>query len=284
MSNSSPDNHKPFLTLLALFAFLVILVGFNMHHFWGGPEKFDWQNLGARADLFAGIVSPFLSLLAFGGVLYTINLQRQDFKLQRKDLAETQADARRQQDALARQGFEATFFRMLSLHQEILNSIDLILSKPEGTVRGRDCFRTFRARLYRRYQEQLKLGKSEAEAIRLGYAEFWKRDNQELGHYFRYLFNICRFVHQAHIPTLPGEVTKPSAKYRYMRILRAQLSDYELLLLFYNMHGEYGQDFKPYSAEYHLLDNMPPNLAFALAHLEVAEGMGRIGKFGEGED
>lgn len=262
----------------------MIIVGFNMHHFWGGPTTFNWQDLGARADLFTGIVSPFLSLLAFGGVLYTINLQRQDVKIQRQDLAETQAESRRQQDALARQGFEATFFRMLSLHQEILNSIDLITTKPNGVVRGRDCFRTFRARLFRRYGEPLKLGKSEAEAIHLGYAAFWKRHNQELGHYFRYLFNICRFVHQANIPTLPGEMTKPSVKYRYMRILRAQLSDYELLLLFYNMHGEHGEDFKTYSAEYHLLDNMPPNLSFALSHIEEAVGMGRIGKFFEDED
>lgn len=241
------------------------------------------EPLGQAGDFFGGMLNPLLSFIAFLGVLYSISLQRQDFKLQRQDLAETQAEARRQQDALARQGFEATFFRMLSLHQEVLNSIDLILTKPKGVVRGRDCFRTFRARLEECYRKRTNQGKPEAQAIVEGYADFWNDHSQELGHYFRYLFNICRFVHEANVPTLPGEITEPSVKYRYMRVLRAQLSNYELVLLFYNMHTENGEKFKLYSHEYKLLDNMPYGLAFDQSHLEEATGMGPIGKFTDDE-
>jgi hypothetical protein len=241
------------------------------------------DTLGQTGDFIGGMLNPLLSFVAFLGVLYSISLQRRDFRIQREDLAATQAEARLQKDALARQGFEATFFRMLSLHQEVLNSIDLIVSKPKGAIRGRDCFRTFHTRLEGCYGNQVRAGKPEAEAIVDGYADFWGQHSQEMGHYFRYLFNICRFVHQANVPTLPDEVTKPSVKYRYMRILRAQLSDFELAMLFYNMHTENGEKFKFYSREYNLLDNMPYKLAFSITHLEEATGMGPIGKFSDDE-
>lgn len=73
MPSPRQDNHKPYLHLFGLGACLVILLGLNMHYIWG-TDGFDWPKLGSRADLFSGFVSPFLNLLAFGGVLYTINL------------------------------------------------------------------------------------------------------------------------------------------------------------------------------------------------------------------
>ncbi|QEL26224.1 hypothetical protein FQV39_29180 [Bosea sp. F3-2] len=46
------------------------------------------------------------------------------------------------------------------------NASEELAEARRGTVHGRDCFRTFRARLCRRSKEQLKAGKSESEAIR----------------------------------------------------------------------------------------------------------------------
>lgn len=43
----------------------------------------------------------------------------------------------------------------------------------------------------------------------------------------------------------------------YMNLLRAQLSDQELLLLFYNGLSPSGAAFKPLIEEWALLDNMP---------------------------
>lgn len=47
-------------------------------------------------------------------------------------------------------------------------------------------------------------------------------------------------------------------KYSYTSIIRAQLSDYELLWLFYNCLSNNGTDFfKPLVEKYSLLKNMP---------------------------
>ena len=76
---------------------------------------------------------------------------------------------------------------------------------------------------------------------------FSKKNHSDLGHYFRTLYNIVKFVNdkQPHNP-----------KY-YTNLLRSQLSTYEHLLLFYNCQSVYGKErFKPLIIEYSLLDNL----------------------------
>ncbi len=47
-------------------------------------------------------------------------------------------------------------------------------------------------------------------------------------------------------------------KYRYIAIIRAQISDYELLWLFYNCLSKNGADkFKPYIEKYSFYKNIP---------------------------
>ncbi|MDX9744186.1 MAG: putative phage abortive infection protein, partial [Arcobacteraceae bacterium] len=62
----------------------------------------------------------------------------------------------------------------------------------------------------------------------------------------RYLYNIVRFVSESGYKDGP-----------YMRLIRAQLSDQELLLLFYNSISEHGNNFRTYIEDFALLDNMP---------------------------
>jgi hypothetical protein len=108
------------------------------------PHPADFGEMfGAASSLFSG--------LAFAGLVYTIALQRTELSSQREDLAETRRELHaqtthfeEQNRTLRQQALVTTFFQLLRLHNEIVNSIDL-QSKADHSViaKGRDCFRLF---------------------------------------------------------------------------------------------------------------------------------------------
>lgn len=269
MRNPKPYRVHPFLGLVGLAGLFILLVAANMHHVWGGPDKFVWQDLGARADLFAGVSVPVLSLFGFASVLFTIHLQM-------RGIAEAQAESRRLQDVQIRQSFEATFFRMLNLHNDIVNGIDL-RDKESGDEKatGRDCFRLFVEKLRKELRASIVYPSEDpSKDVRAAYVEFWRKNRHDLGHYFRFLFNLIRFVDDAYLPSLEGEKGDPKEK--YTKILRAQLSDGELVMLFYNMLSAPGYRFRHYSNKYKLLDNLHAGLLLHPTHVVLRAGMGPL--------
>lgn len=58
----------------------------------------SWTNRGTFGDSF-GAVNALFSGLAFGGIIYTILLQRKELTLQRQELAETRVELGRSADA-----------------------------------------------------------------------------------------------------------------------------------------------------------------------------------------
>jgi DNA polymerase II large subunit len=79
------------------------------------------------------------------------------------------------------------------------------------------------------------------------YMEFYRSNSSELGHYFRSLYNIVKFVKNSEVDN----------KNLYTNLVRAQLSSYELLLMFYNCLSEMGSEkFKPYTVEFNLLKHL----------------------------
>jgi hypothetical protein len=78
--------------------------------------------------------------------------------------------------------------------------------------------------------------------------------SSRLGHYFRHLFLTVKTIANSTI------ITDYDEKMKYLRILRAQLSNHEQILLFYNWISEYGYDWenKKYSffTEYCMIHNL----------------------------
>ena len=60
--------------------------------------KIDFSNLGTYGDFF-GCFNALVSALAFGGLIYTIYLQRKDLELQRNELQLTRDEMKRQAEA-----------------------------------------------------------------------------------------------------------------------------------------------------------------------------------------
>jgi hypothetical protein len=147
-----------------------------------------------------------------------------------------------------KQGFESKFFQLLRFHHDIVAAIEL--SFGSNTVRGRANFQRIFFKFLDVYNAEY--GKNPAAdhltTLQLAYVANFKPYQVQLGHYFRNLYHIVKFVDRS----------TESDKVFYMHLVRAQLSTYEHLLLFYNGLGPYGyKKFRPLIETYSLLENMP---------------------------
>ena len=255
------------LSLIALLAIILIVGLWYLTYFL--LKDLQPEERGTLGDMF-GTVNALFSGLAFAGIIITILLQRKELKYQRDELRETRAEFIIQNKTLKNQRFENTFFNLLELHNEIVNAIDYVrsvgnmLDGKTRTIRGRDVFEYIFNRLNSGIKEEVDMNKL--------YLDFYDKNKTDLGHYFRNLYRIFKLIHETEFATLneldldvSNEENKKiyltknhSERYRYTSIVRAQLSDYELLLLFYNCLSEYGNEkFKPLIEEYSLLKNLP---------------------------
>lgn len=235
------------ISLLMLFFLGIAISVFVFRYALTNPENALAK--GGWGDFIGGTLNPILTFFAFTGVLLSIFLQRLELGLTRREL-ERSADALEKQiTSIEKQNFEVAFFQMLSTFNAIVDSIDLYNKANGMESSGRDCFRVFYTRLNKIYRENKEKGKKvhSGEAIlRLSYFNFWKDHQLELGHYFRFLFNTFRFLDES-----------PAREGYHAKLLRAQLSDQELLLLYYNCLSEQGKKFREYAIKYELFDNLP---------------------------
>lgn len=79
-----------------------------------------------------------------------------------------------------------------------------------------------------------------------------------LGHYYRHLFQAVKFVVKQ-----PNKLIDREAKLEYLRTLRAQISDHEQVMLYYNALAKFGEEWiiNDYFTEYKMIHNIPLPLA-----------------------
>lgn len=209
---------------------------------------------GTFGDMF-GAVNALFSGFAFVGLIYTILLQKKELSLQRNELHLTRGELAGQRTQMESQAatlklqqFESTFFQLLRVHGDIVNGIDL--QGAQRVTKGRDCFKIFCRRLETEMLNLQSGANTETEHIRHAYGTFYRKHESEIGHYFRHLYHVIKFVDQSIVDD----------KRRYTSFVRAQLSSYELELLFYNCLSEYGNlYFKPLVEKYGLLKHLSEN-------------------------
>jgi uncharacterized membrane protein len=257
------------LTYLSIGIIVLIVAGWILtYYFLEGNEA-----RGTFGDMF-GSLNALYSGFALAGIIITILLQKNELKLQREELKETRKEFKIQNETLNIQRFENTFFNLLNLHHKIVDEIDYRRIKgknPWGnidylmgtndeddgetiTITGRDVFKYH----YKKLLDELK----HAENPKQVYLQHYEKYQSDFGHYFRNLYRIFKLVDTSKFFVSEKEIETQilKRKYRYTSIARAQLSDYELLWLFYNGISENGiEKFKPLIEKYSLLKNLPEN-------------------------
>lgn len=253
---------------------------FTLYVYFDTPEKKNFY-LNILGDSMGGTVASIWSLAGLFFIYVAFLGQKQqllnqqleimysqlEVKYTRLELAGQKEEMREQNLTLRQQRFENTFFQLLNLFNSIINSIDLTKSinnnrlKEFVVISGRDCFKDFYEHLegcMTVYSIRNKTPANLIESVVGGYDYFYEKNKSDIGHYFMTLYHIVKMIDKSNI----------ADKKQYTSIVRAQLSSYELVMLFYNCLHESGKKFKPLVERYALLKNIDFSLLLNQEHKE----------------
>ena len=252
--------------IFVVFGFIILILAAIFYGYYFNQNEFSLNLLG---DFLAGTVSSIWSLAGLFFIYVAFLGQKQqllnqqleimfsqlEVKYTRLELAGQKEEMATQNATLIQQKFENTFFQLLANHNSIVNSLDIMRTSSSGNretyANGRDCFVTFFDRFRRTNRD------SNMTVVLQKYNSFFQKNVADLGHYFRNLYHIIKFIDESEIEN----------KKRYTNFVRAQLSSGELALLFYNCLSVFGYDkFKPLVEKYALLKNRDPSLLIDIAH------------------
>lgn len=256
-----------------------------IYTYFGNPpwqiELDKFAQLGPIGDLLSGSSMPFITFATLILVYLTYKSQSEEFKMTR-NLVE------KQNETSEKQRFENTFFSLLSLHHEIVNAIKHKDEKSQKEYDGRKYFFEAYGLFYEIYtynrniqnqpiyipEKELdettfnyrksKIGTTEESLLKFSYEIFYDDHQENIGHYFRNLYHLLRLINESCLVNIE--------KLSYSKILGAQLSSYELVLLFYNCWVGHGSEhFKPMIFKYGMLDNMNIECLLDQKHIQEFE-------------
>jgi hypothetical protein len=243
----------------------------------------DDFGLNLLGDFMAGSVASIWSLAGLFFIYVAFLGQKQqllhqqleimysqlEVKYTRLELFGQKAEMIAQNNTLRVQKFENTFFQLLTLFNSIVNSLDLRNRKTGAvTTTGRDCFEAF----YKKLSTSIIVETRKSDVVFTGdfsvvpicniinaYEEFYNNNKSDVSHYFRTLYHIIKFIDKSDVEN----------KKQYTAIVRAQLSSYEQILIFYNCLHSNGRDkFKPLIERYSMFKTLDESLLFNEEHLE----------------
>ena len=219
-SRNAKENRNNTLYIILTVVVIVGLWGFNLYFLYDKVHK------GILGDMF-GPVNALFSGLALAGIIWAIVLQKRELKYQRQELKLTiealegqRKELELQNLSFKHQRIENTFFQLFKLQNDIIASFHC----QEGhgrIITGRECFENY----YKRIQHTLKLPEylKDEEKFHLYLDNFFNKILFLYGHYFQGLNEMLKFVDDMDLQD----------KSVYIALIKAHLSKYELLLLFY---------------------------------------------------
>jgi Putative phage abortive infection protein len=251
---SRPDRYADAVTFVVAVGVvsLVACIASYLLHFHTRPigESDDWGSFGAFVS---GIAGTILSLGTLIALAFTLILQAQELSESRA-LANTQSKILEKQSAtMAQQAFDSVFFNLLERFSQVRDSVRCeytkYLGEPRRTeAKGRAAF----VQIYKGIQDSVGKDNNQpnrAALLQHVFKSFYELHESELGPYYRTLYHIFKFVHLG-----PHLTTRQ--KIDYANIARAQLSDTELCVLFYDGLTDLAIKFKPLIERYGVLKHV----------------------------
>lgn len=221
------------LLVVLLVIWPVVIVGLSaadifLPDAWRSPfPPMSFEKSGQFGDSF-GIVSALMAAVAAFYAYQTYKASQQEVEL------------------LRRRAAEPTFLNLLERRFALLDNITR--GDTDGVAAVKNMADGIRS--------SVSGGQDQAKAVR-DYTQV--TGVRGLRNYFRYTYNIIRFAEELFgvDMTLRGADQRRNAAYPYVRLLRAQISDDELLLIALNaLHDADGKDFRELIHRYGLLNNM----------------------------
>lgn len=291
MDNNKTEekDYTVIITIGAIIICLFLCIGGMFLSHWYATTHFDINTTdGNPKALFGdsfGAVNALISAFAFAGVIVAIFIQRNELRLQRKDLILQRKEFETQNDTLKLQRFENTFFNMMSLQQQIVDGlsfkdrdkVNVVEDSPnpnmgriskevvlDKAIQGRELFYySFVQMTHYVRRDDGKDAKVPGMRYYLYNSGFNSYDDcytpSYFDHYFRHLYTIIKFVDKT-------DFLSETEKYQYIAMVRATLSRYELVWIYYNGISSIGKaKFKKLIEKYSLLKNLREDL-LSLSH------------------
>lgn len=246
--NKKTPPHLP----AAIGAFVVVWIGILISAAGTNifPIRFDFENTGQFGDSF-GILSAIMA--SFAAISAFAAYQSQSEEVERLKSTEIQRDRFAYQ-----RDFENTFFNLINLFRETVSEISFRLDHGKGdSFSGRDAISKILEILDRKFSNyDLDFGghrdRSNSSQVREAYGDLYNEFRDALGHYFRTFYHIVRYVDESEVVD----------KQRYIRLLRATLSNAEMVLIGLNCaYGGGKEKLKPLVENYALLHNISSQYA-----------------------
>lgn len=254
--------------LLAIFA----LLNPFFIKFWYGIT--DQELLGQTGDWLGGSSVPLLTFASFVLLIATFTTQKKELEQTNKALLEQQEELELTRQAhlaqnlnLEKQRVESAIFQGISLHHEIVNSMELVertedysyntFKKTEYIVthRGRNVLKQLYSVLSANLSSVSEEVNMDNRLLKIrGIYKFWYEKNEHyIGHYYRNLYHLFKMIDKS--------ILDQNEKEKYADIVRAQLSSAELLLLFYNaISFSEKNNFIPHINRYNILKHINKNM------------------------
>ncbi|MEG8041306.1 putative phage abortive infection protein [Sphingomonas sp. LR59] len=219
----------------------------------------NFERIGQLGDAF-GVVGAAMATAAAVFTWDTLSLEREETarlrireaKRDGEDLVRMDAELKRQSDrdlSQRKTAAESTFFRLLDSRLTLLDNVQITFSDASDYLL-KDTKYTGTAAISKfllEYSSKRELRadglSSHEDRIRAAF----ERHFDALGHYFRFTYSIIQFA----------DTKFGKDAYEYVRILRAQLSDSEQLIIALNCLFGHGQgSFKQFTEKFALLNNV----------------------------
>lgn len=226
----------------SVVAFACVVILWLVNCFWL-PCCSTAERRGQFGDKF-GAVNALFSGLAFAGLIITLVMQYYELRLQRKGIVDQAREMKNQR-------FENSLFNMLSMQQNIIGGLSYEYnyhnSGSTKSLKGLEVFHFFYIDIPINIGGQYSCGvKSRKDYT--DYKEIVK-NLYILASYFSHLYRIFKYIDETHL-------IDEDEKYDYACIVRAQLSESELLMLFYNAINDDDSKFKRLIEKYAIFNNL----------------------------
>ncbi len=258
---------------IEICAFICIAAGisipFAIRCFEGGASA-EYAILATAGDWLGGTSAPLFSLAGFLMMYGAYKMQQEDLRLTREEMQQTRKEFETQNATLKRQEFETTFFHLLELHHQIVNSI-FFQSDDNNSYRGRQYFSWAYQKMNYSYQEKRvpydmypsmrKLSPQQFDAKCL--YEILHNNFPEievnLGHYFKNIFQTLRVLEKS--------ILSPEERMDFAKLFVAQLSNDELNLLFYHcIYNVENKELRELAFRYEIFNTLNPKTLLKEEH------------------
>lgn len=219
------------VTLFAIGCVVFLWKRWNDFSFAYEADTTLWGQFG---DYIGGVVGTFVAIIS-------IFLLYRTLKLQITATKESTQTSQQQQ-------LNDKFFHLIEIYNKTLQDINYTTSEDE--------YLTGKIALHRKLQDiaagfdvNVRIGNLRKNAV-FAFVEYASLERDTFPVYFRTLYRVFNVIYKSDADN--------STKVEYAKIVRAQLTDTELILLRYNAMTPAGAKFVFYINHYNLLKHLPP--------------------------